>query len=254
MEQLYPDSSPQKLDLSKPNVLAVEDNSLEAHLIVSTLGDDYNVFFAKNGIEGLKILKQQHIDCIVCDLKMPKMGGKTFLKCVQRYKKYREIPFLILTIKSDLEEIVSHLYSGATDYIQKPFHVDILKARVHTNVQHSYMKRKLLTYGDATFEGKFGYYRENEMSKQSMVFDKLGKELHVITEVIDHLISGNPTLANAARKKLIQKKQSLKMIFDTSSRVMSQICTLVDSLGEDVDSPKEEIDSYVLDIADQIRF
>ncbi|MEZ4704113.1 MAG: response regulator [Bdellovibrionota bacterium] len=188
--ELYPPSIPSNIDLTKPSVLAVEDNSLEAHLIVSTLEEDYNVFFASNGIDALKILKQHHIDCIVCDLLMPKMGGKTFLKCVQKYKKYREIPFLILTIKHDIEEVVSHLYLGAADYIPKPFHVDVLKARVHTNVQNSFLRRKLLTYGDSTYEGKFGYYRENELQQQSLVFDKLGKELNLITEVIDHLVSG----------------------------------------------------------------
>ncbi len=110
-------------------VLVVEDEKMLAELIKSGLEDEnYSADLAFDGEEGLFLAKNEPFDVIILDIMLPKLNGIELLKILR--KKGIETPVLMLTAKSDIEDKVLGLNSGADDYLTKPFSFDELLARI----------------------------------------------------------------------------------------------------------------------------
>ncbi len=97
----------------------------------------YEVFTARDGIEGLANLKAEKPDLMILDLLMPKMDGFAVCKELQdpRWSKFKEMPILILTsVREDASrrryELETGLELNVDDYVEKPISPDILLQRV----------------------------------------------------------------------------------------------------------------------------
>jgi two-component system, cell cycle response regulator len=96
------------------------------------------VFFeAENGLDGFKILLEQPMDLVLCDLVMPHMDGLKFLQMRASRPDLLEVPVLMLTAVGDVDQKVKVLSQGAGDYVTKPFHPGELTARalVHLKIK-----------------------------------------------------------------------------------------------------------------------
>ncbi len=110
-------------------VLVVEDEKMLAELVKSGLEDEgYSVDVAYDGQEGLFLAENEPVDIIVLDIMLPKLSGMDLLKTIR--EKNIKTPVLLLTAKSDIEDKVTGLNSGADDYLTKPFSFDELLARL----------------------------------------------------------------------------------------------------------------------------
>lgn len=110
-------------------ILVVEDEHLIATSIKKGLEQEhYVVDLAFDGEEGLDLASSGDYDLVLLDLMLPKMDGLKV--CRQLRKDEIHTPILILTAKSQLEDKVIGLDSGADDYLTKPFAFEELLARV----------------------------------------------------------------------------------------------------------------------------
>ncbi|MBE9486107.1 MAG: diguanylate cyclase [Chloroflexi bacterium] len=94
-----------------------------------------NILQAADGIEGFKLLVNNQVDLILCDIEMPGMDGLKFLAMLQSREDLREKPVIMLTSHDDLDTKVKGLESGASDYITKPFEPSEMVARVRIHMQ-----------------------------------------------------------------------------------------------------------------------
>ena len=118
-------------------VLVVEDEKILADLIKSGLEDeDYSVDTAYDGEEGLFFAENEPFDIIILDIMLPKINGLDMLKILR--DKGIKTPVLILTAKSDVEDKVQGLNSGADDYLTKPFSFDELLARIKAVLRRNF--------------------------------------------------------------------------------------------------------------------
>jgi len=97
----------------------------------------YQVFTARDGLEGLANLKAEKPDLMILDLLMPKMDGFAVCKELQdpRWSKFKDMPILILTsVREDASrrryELETGLELNVDDYVEKPISPDILLQRV----------------------------------------------------------------------------------------------------------------------------
>ncbi len=91
------------------------------------LETDYQLKFAKNGLEALELLKSSSPDVMLLDIKMPKMNGIETLKQIKKLKP--KLPIIVVTGYQSVETAQEALKNGAADYIPKPFESgQILKA------------------------------------------------------------------------------------------------------------------------------
>lgn len=104
----------------KPKVLLVEDETTLSMIIKDTLEDEgFEIIYASNGVEGLKLFISNTPDVVIADVMMPEMDGFEMVKKIR--KSDVTTPILFLTARSTLDDLVNGFNIGGNDYLKKPF-------------------------------------------------------------------------------------------------------------------------------------
>lgn len=115
--------------VNRMRILIVEDEKDLAMVLAELLAlEGYYTDTVHNGEDGLDFAQSGIYDVIVLDVMLPKLDGLSVLRTLR--KSGNGTPVLLLTAKSELEDKVSGLDSGADDYLTKPFHSKELLARI----------------------------------------------------------------------------------------------------------------------------
>ena len=94
--------------------------------------EGYTLYTASTGLQALEVLRREEIHLILLDVMMPEMDGITALT---RIREFSNIPIILLTAKSETEDMVQGLNAGADDYITKPFVPAEVLARVRSHLR-----------------------------------------------------------------------------------------------------------------------
>lgn len=117
-------------------ILLVEDDTVLQASVAEILREaGYAVDVSGDGIEGLFFGEEYPIDLAIIDLGLPGMSGLDLIRKLRELE--RQFPILILTARSEWQDKVEGLESGADDYLTKPFHPEELKARVGALLRRS---------------------------------------------------------------------------------------------------------------------
>lgn len=111
------------------SLLVADDDDLLRNLVKEVLEDEgYQVYAAADGQETVDIFwEHPEIALVILDIMMPKMDG---IEVLQEIRERTDIPVLMLTALGDSSSELSCLRNGASDFVSKPFHYDILVERV----------------------------------------------------------------------------------------------------------------------------
>jgi two-component system sensor histidine kinase ChiS len=120
--------------VEKQTILVVDDTPENIDVLVGVLKNDYKVKAASNGEKALKVVEKSPPDLILLDVMMPVMDGYETCRRLKEDEKYKEIPIIFLTAKTETEDIVKGFDMGAVDYVTKPFNPVELLARVNTHL------------------------------------------------------------------------------------------------------------------------
>lgn len=122
-------------DTAQPLVLMVDDEPMNLLLLERVFARDYRVLTATSGQRALELIAQEPIDCALIDIMMPGMSGLQVLERVRAAPETADLPVILVSALSDRQDVVRGLKLGANDYVTKPIEMDILHARVNTQVQ-----------------------------------------------------------------------------------------------------------------------
>jgi len=126
----------QRLEITM-NVLVVEDDALLAIGLTTALERaDYKVTHAPTGSYANAALRAYDLDLVILDLGLPDMDGLTVLRDLRQQRI--NIPVLVLTARDGVEQQVAALDAGADDYMEKPFDLRELQARVRALLRRSH--------------------------------------------------------------------------------------------------------------------
>lgn len=109
-------------------LLAEDEKELSDALVAVLKHNNYSVDAVYNGQDALDYLEAQEYDGAILDIMMPKMDGITVLKKIRAQGS--RVPVLMLTAKTEVDDRVEGLDSGANDYLGKPFAMKELLARI----------------------------------------------------------------------------------------------------------------------------
>ncbi len=132
----------------KKQVLIVDDEPNLRKILAAQLSrDGYDVLLAEDGEQGLALLRENHIDLVVTDLKMPKVDGMTLLR--EALRESPDLPIVMITAHGTVDTAVEALKLGAFDYLTKPFDKDEVR-----QIVGKALKTRQLAQEEATREGK----------------------------------------------------------------------------------------------------
>ena len=130
----------------EPNrILIAEDHYVSRHLLERNLTNwGFSVVSAEDGEAALNILDSEHAPPIaILDWMMPKLDGAEVCQRVRAHKDRPYVYLLLLTAKSQKEEVAAGLEAGADDYVIKPFDPDELRARLKVGQRVVSLERTL---------------------------------------------------------------------------------------------------------------
>jgi DNA-binding response OmpR family regulator len=208
-------------------ILLIEDEKRLAHFIKKGLIEQgFAVDQAYDGEEGLYLAQEETYDLVILDVMLPKLSSIELCKKLRKVKK--EIPILMLTARSEIEDKIEGLDSGADDYLTKPFVFAELKARINALLRRSYhQESNNLTLADlnvdpvkhiATRAGKSIKLTPKEFS----ILEFLLRRKHEVvtrTQIIEHVWDYNfESLSNVVDvfmgtlRKKIDKGHNISLI------------------------------------------
>ena len=176
------------------NILIVDDDINIVKLVDIHLSEQgYNVFLAKDGMEALEALKKTACDLAVVDVMMPFMDGYTLTKEI---RTQYDIPVILLTAKSEIEDKEQGFQAGTDDYLVKPFEPKELIFRIKAllrRYEHQ-LDESILQIGNTTINKK-SY--EVQVGKRTLLLPL--KEFELLT-----YLTSNPKLV-FSREHLIEQ-------------------------------------------------
>lgn len=129
-------------------VLIVEDD-LEIQELIKYFfeKENYKVDKTDDGLKALKILKKEKSDVIILDLMLPGIDGKNFAKIVRSLpEEYGNPKIIMVTAKTEIEDVLEGLEIGADDYLKKPFDPRELVLRVKKLLKEDKQEKKKREY------------------------------------------------------------------------------------------------------------
>ncbi|MBS0025917.1 response regulator transcription factor [Chitinophaga sp. 22321] len=110
-------------------VLLIEDEVQLGQIVKDSLEmRGFEMLYAADGREGLRLYQQEHPDVVVLDIMMPNMDGFTVTAEIRKQDKFT--PIIFLTAKSQTADVVKGFELGGNDYLKKPFSMDELIVRI----------------------------------------------------------------------------------------------------------------------------
>lgn len=205
-------------------ILIVEDDNKIANLLKAYLeSNDFFVLISNSGLETRKLLqssKTSEIKAVILDLMLPDIDGEILL---QEIKEKEDIPVLILSAKSQIEDKLAGLSLGADDYITKPFNPKEVVLRVR-NILKRFEKQK--EFAIKTFND--GKIKINEKS-------------------FEMLIDGKKVNLTATEFKI------LIMLINKGGEVLTREEIIKKALGYDYEGYDRTVDAHIKNIRNKIK-
>jgi two-component system phosphate regulon response regulator PhoB len=122
--------------MSKAVILIIEDDPEIQELLSHSMSrEGWKLLQAKNGEDGLKLLKSKKVNCILLDIMLPGMDGLKVLKKIKEIEQCANVPVIMTTAKSEESDIITGLELGADDYVVKPYSPKVLIARIRAGLR-----------------------------------------------------------------------------------------------------------------------
>lgn len=182
-------------------LLAEDERSLSRAIIALLEKHNYSADAVYDGQEALDYLEAENYDAVILDIMMPRLDGLSVLRTLR--ERGSQIPVLLLTAKSEVEDKVTGLDSGANDYLTKPFATAELLARIRamTRTQTAQTDSRM-SFGNITLD-----QTTYELSSPSSSFRLANKEYQMM-----ELLLRNP-------RQLIPSERFLEKIWGYDSDV-----------------------------------
>jgi len=167
-------------------VLLVEDDDYVGEMIKEGLKyEGYEVVWVKDGFSAIREITEGDYDMVLLDIMLPKFDGIKVLKSIRETK---DIPVIMITAKSQIEDKVEGLSAGADDYITKPFSFKELLARMNAVLRrYKREKEEILKVGELVINLKS--YEVMYKGKSIKLTNREFKLLKVLAEHAGEVLS-----------------------------------------------------------------
>ena len=133
------------MNKSNITILVVDDTRYNLQILSIMLANQgYSVLEATNGTDAIELANTRIPNLILLDIKMPKMDGYEVCSNLKNNPITQQIPIIFISAIENVEEKVEAFAIGGIDFINKPFHLIEVLARVETHLRVSSLQAQLL--------------------------------------------------------------------------------------------------------------
>ncbi len=224
---------------TRPTILLVEDDQELLQFEENILSPHYRVLKARNGEEGLEVLRESSVNLIVCDIMMPKMDGFEFTRRVKSDIEFSHIPVILLTAKVNVESKVQGFEIGADAYIDKPFSLEVLLAQIanllhnreklrETFLKHPYIgaQSMALTKSDEEFIQKLHTVVIENLDNSEFVVEDIAEQFNMSRASFYRKIKGVLNLTPNEYIRAERLKKAAQLLKEKTYKV-NEICYMV---------------------------
>jgi DNA-binding response OmpR family regulator len=199
---------------SGARILVVDDEALLREILRRQLTElGHEVLLANNGRMALEIAERERPDVVVSDINMPEVSGIDLLRLLKKSDTTREIPVIVVSAQDDVNVVAECIDLGAEDHITKPFHRQILQARVRASLERKRSRDLEITYlhrvralTEAAEAVERDAYVPGSLT-QSGPSD--GDELGTLARVFDRVVTGLKTREVRLQRRLSRLREEL---------------------------------------------
>lgn len=197
------------MESKKAQILLVDDEVINLHILSDLLGDSYRLLVATSSEKALEIIQKEldTIDLILLDVMMPGMDGYELCKILKAKQKTAKIPILFVTSKESEEDELYGLSLGAIDYITKPYRPNVIKQKIHNHIQ--------LLYGKKNAQDLVLDLANSQVQKGDEMFDLSKKERDLLALFVNY------------PKRVLSKEEIEYSLWNGESRSESSVKTLI---------------------------
>lgn len=220
-------------------LLIVEDNAEMVDFLRKSFNEKYRVLTAENGVMGIKQLETEPIDLIISDIMMPEMDGIEFCNQVKNSALWNHIPLILLTAKTNVDSKIEAMEKGADAYVDKPFSLSFLYARVKnllesrrnllrkfTETPYSSLKSIAGNKVDEEFLVKVNDIIERNISNVDFTMDQLADELHISSSGLFAKIKNLSGTTPNKLLLLVRLKRAAELLNENKYRI-NEVCYMV---------------------------
>lgn len=207
---------------------AEDEEELSNAVTVLLKRNGYSVDCVYDGKNALDYALNLSYDLIILDLMMPLVDGLTVLKNIRQNQI--TTPILILTAKSQTDDVVTGLDLGADDYLTKPFNIKILLARIRALTRRdSRNKSDNLTFGDLSLDRQKSRISVN--GKEATLVNKELQILEMLMLNTDKIVSTESLLNSAWSSDDYSTEENLYVFMSYLRKKMKQLNSKVEIKG-----------------------
>lgn len=160
--------------IQAPTILLVDDDLTLSPLVKEYLeARGMACTLCHNGFDAIELLKKNHFDLCLLDVRMPMKNGFDLAREIVSFKP--EIPFLFLTAQTDKEDRIKGFEYGAEDYILKPFSMQELVLRIKVILRRTAVHPLLASVSDPVLMGSFLFSPETRELKHDGSIQRLSE-------------------------------------------------------------------------------
>lgn len=166
------------MGISMADILIVEDNKEISTLLRDFVtAEGYSAKIAASGESAMAFLEKESARLLVLDIMLPGMDG--FALC-RKIREKGNVPIIIISAKSEKDDKLKGLLAGADDYMEKPFDIDILLAKINGIFKRRYAEN-ILCAGDIRLDKA-----KCEVSKSGQLLSMTGKEFSLLLYLMEN--------------------------------------------------------------------
>jgi two-component system, NtrC family, response regulator AtoC len=186
--------------VSAKRILIIDDEKNMRHMLQVMLGKEgYITDAAADGMEALSKMDEGHFDFVLCDIKMPRMDGLTFLRLAR--EKHPEKTFIMMSAYGTIDTALEAMKLGAYDYIAKPFKSDEALLTLKKAEERERLKEENIRLQDRINRIEQKYSFGNIIAKS----EAMAKVFDLVDRVADHKTTVLVTGESGTGKELIAK-------------------------------------------------
>ncbi|WP_455587762.1 two-component regulator propeller domain-containing protein [Bacteroides sp.] len=226
-------------EMKENSILIVEDEPEVRSYLSERLEKYFNVYIAANGVEALQILNEKYINIILSDLMMPEMDGIELCRNIKSNEDLAQIPFILLTAKTDMDSKMKSLETGADAYIEKPTTFNYLYKHINMLLKNREKEKKAflnkpffpvqkikVSKSDEKFLNKIMEIINQDMANPELNVKNLADQLCMSRSGLHRKVKQITSLSPIEFIKLIRLKKAAELIQEGDYQI-AEVCFMV---------------------------